>query len=53
MKKPGKMKPGHVTGERAQGKAKGSGVDKPMKKAAVPQKKPGVTYGRPGQKQGM
>jgi hypothetical protein len=54
MMKPGKTKPGKATKERAQGKPPGeSGVNKPVKQAKVPQVKPGVTYGKPTQKQAL
>ncbi len=40
-----------ASAEKPQGKIKGSGIAKPMKKEAVPQVKPGTTYGKPTQTQ--
>lgn len=49
MKKPSKG----GAKERPQGKIKGTGVNKPVKREPVPQVSPGVTYGRPTQTQKM
>lgn len=46
MKTKGK---GHGTSEKPQGKIKGSGVNKKVEKASVPQVVAKVRYGRPGQ----
>lgn len=44
---------GHKKDEKPQGKGKGTGVNKPMHKAKVPQKRPGVTVGVPTPTQKM
>lgn len=50
MKKP-TTKTTAPTPERKQGKAKGSGINKPVEQAKVPQVKAKVTYGKPTQRQ--
>jgi hypothetical protein len=47
MKKPTKT----ATKEKAQGRIKGTGVNKPVHRETVPQVKAGTTYGRPTQTQ--
>jgi hypothetical protein len=50
MKKP-PSKTTPPTPERKQGKGKGSGINKPVERAKVPQVKAVNTYGRPTQSQ--
>lgn len=52
MKKP-TTKTTKPTPERKQGKAKGSGINKPVVEAKVPQVRARTTYGKPSQKQKM
>lgn len=52
MKKPMKHA-GKGKTERPQGKIKGSGINKKMEKASVPQVVAKTTYGKPTQKQPM
>lgn len=52
MKKPMKGK-GHGTSEKPQGKIKGSGVNKKVDKASIPQIVAKTTYGKPSQRQKM
>jgi len=54
MRKPGKMKSGKPTAERAQNsKVGGSGINTPVKQAKVPQVDMPQRYGKPTQTQKM
>lgn len=44
---------GHATKEKAQGRGRGSGVNKAVDKASVPQVVAKTTYGKPTQRQKM